>query len=138
MSLKNFVKKYQCILLVDDDDVSNMLTEIEIKTSGLSENVEIAYDGAEGLSKLKEFLKDKSNNLCPELILLDISMPVMGGFEFLQEFNELDFDHKPGVVILTSSRNPKDIARSNTFNIIGFLNKPFSAYELQTIIQNRA
>jgi CheY-like chemotaxis protein len=124
--------KLKNILLIDDDYMSNMLTATEIKKSDLAEHVEIAHHGEEGLNKLKS----RKRNIHFELILLDFNMPVMDGFEFLQKFNELDLHPKPKVVVLTSSHDPKEIARANEFNITGFINKPFYASKLNPILQN--
>jgi CheY-like chemotaxis protein len=134
MQIKNKPKmnKFRCILIIDDDEVSNYLTEITIRNESLTERIETALNGEEGLMKFKKL--SKNGNAIPDLILLDISMPVLDGFGFLQKFNELEIDHKPKVVMLTSSHNPKDILRVKEFNITGYLNKPFSAAELRHLI----
>ena len=92
------MNKFKCILVIYDDEVSTYLTEITIKEKGLAEKVETALNGKEGLNKLKKLHK-KGRNGTPELILLDLSMPVLDGFGFLQKFNELKLEHKPNVVI---------------------------------------
>lgn len=127
------MKKYKFILLIDDDEVSNYLTEITLKTEGLAEKIETALNGEEGLSKLKNIYGDGRIEK-PELILLDISMPVLDGFGFLQKFNDLELTQKPKVVILTSSRNRKDMAKIKNYNIAGYLNKPLSADEFRYLV----
>jgi CheY-like chemotaxis protein len=127
------MNEFKCILLIDDDEVSNYLTEITIKSEGYAGRIETALNGEEGLSKLENL---QSDNIIPELIILDISMPVMDGFTFLQKFNELNMENKPKVVILTSSRNPKDLVRINELKVIGYLNKPFSADEFKNLISD--
>lgn len=127
------MNKYKYIFIIDDDEVSTYLTEITLKAEGLADKVETAFNGEEGISKLKKLSKNGKNGI-PELILLDLSMPVLDGFGFLQKFNELEIENKPKVVILTSSSNPKDILRMKEFNILGYLNKPFSAYELRHLM----
>jgi CheY-like chemotaxis protein len=123
----------KCILLIDDDEISNYLTEITIKEHGLALKVETALNGEEGLDKLKALIKDRNEEI-PILILLDIKMPVMDGFGFLEKFNELDLENKPTVVILTSSLNPKDMLLAKEFDIKGYLNKPLSADELRNLL----
>jgi CheY-like chemotaxis protein len=135
MQVKNKPKmnKFRCILIIDDDEISNYLTEITIKTEGLAGRIETALNGEEGLNKLKNLDKNGMNGK-PDLILLDISMPVLDGFGFLQKFNEIKLDEKPKVVMLTSSHNPKDILRVKEFNITGYLNKPFSTAALMQLM----
>jgi CheY-like chemotaxis protein len=127
--------KFRCILIIDDDEVSNYLTEITIKAEGLAERIETALNGEEGLLKIKSLEKNGRYEK-PDLILLDISMPVLDGFGFLQKYNELKLENKPEVVMLTSSNNPKDILRVKEFNIKGYLNKPFSPAELRNLMIN--
>jgi CheY-like chemotaxis protein len=126
------MNKLKCILLVDDDEVSNYLTEITIMDEGFAEKIEIAFNGEEGLKKLKAL--HKAGGVMPELILLDLKMPVMDGFEFLKHFKKMDMENKPEIAILTSSLNPKDRARVSDSGTLGYLNKPLSAAGLRQII----
>lgn len=120
--------KFKNILIIDDDVINNMFTSDELIRSQLVENVEIAYDGQEGLNKLKEFTLHNTN--FPELILVDVNMPIMDGFEFLEKLNELDLHPKPKVVMLSSSLHPKDINRSIILGALGYLEKPFTTKKL--------
>lgn len=129
------MNKFKHILIIDDDEVSTYLTEITIKSEGLAEKVDTALNGEEGLNKLKKSHNHVENGT-PELILLDLSMPVLDGFGFLQKFDVLEIGNKPKIVILTSSSNPKDMLRVKEFNILGYLNKPFSADELRHLMDN--
>jgi CheY-like chemotaxis protein len=127
------MNKLKCILIVDDDEVSNYLTEITIKDEDLAEKIEVALNGEEGIKKLQDLHKATDGEM-PELILLDLKMPVMDGFEFLQQFHELVMENKPEIAIVTSSPNPKDRARVSDFGILGYLNKPLSAAGLIQVI----
>ena len=75
--------KYKKILLVDDDETSNFLNELLIKGMDIVEEVSIASNGQEALN----YLENESGSF-PQLIFLDLNMPVMDGFEFLEAFEK--------------------------------------------------
>src|SRR5690349_21856688 len=125
------MNKLNCILLVDDDKINNYINERLIKKLSLSNEVKITFNGKEGL----EFIKDhciQNNNACPELILLDINMPVMDGFEFLKEFESLQLSNrnKVNITILTSSQNHKDLETLRALGNFDYINKPLTEEKL--------
>lgn len=89
------------VMIVDDNEGDQLLTEIEIKEFDPSVEIHKAYDGQEALDKLNEMEKQ------PDVILLDINMPHMDGLEFLKHYNKCE---KKGVVVamLTSSEQDRD------------------------------
>jgi len=90
-----------------------------------------ASDGKEALAILTEKQINK-----PNIIFLDINMPVMDGFQFLEEFYKLGFAgmEEVKIVILTSSNSPKDVAFADKYNISGYLNKPLSKEKLEDVL----
>lgn len=137
----NMKKKLNCILLVDDDEATNFFNKIIIDKSGVAEHVEITWNGREALEYLTNKGKytgqnDKYPN--PDLILLDINMPKMDGWDFLDEYEKLDDEQKARIIIvmLTTSFNPDDKERAEKIPIInGFKNKPLSANMLNEILE---
>lgn len=125
--------KIACTLLVDDDDTANYLNQLLFKRLGVTEKLLVAHNGLEALELLTRHC---SGAECPALILLDINMPIMDGFEFLEAYEQLDFAQKQSVVIvmLTTSLNPNDVARVQRANIAGLINKPLTKQALQEII----
>lgn len=115
-----------CVLLIDDDDVNNFINARILKKLSISENIKVCPNGEEGLRYLHH-LASCSEEL-PDLILLDINMPVMDGFEFLEHFSNLNFNEKrPVVIMLSTSSNEKDLHQLNQYPYVaGYLNKPLN------------
>ncbi len=135
------MKKFKCILLIDDDSINNFLNRRLLAKMDLADNIEIANNGREAIDYIDEYCK--SNNAsekkcCPELILLDINMPVMNGFEFLSTFQTLDvYDHtKVKIVVLTTSSNEKDTLKIRDFGITDYITKPLTVEKIQNVLQN--
>src|SRR6478735_15773 len=96
------MKKIDKILLVDNDSVNNYLNTRLLKKLEIANEINVALNGKEAINHI-----NKSNS-CPELILLDINMPVMDGFEFLNSY-KTHTSSEPVIVVLTTSSNEKDI-----------------------------
>lgn len=128
------MEKLKCTLLVDDDSINNYLNERLLKKLNISEEVKVALNGSEAIEVIKSRIETNQN--IPELILLDINMPVMDGFEFLQNYNGLNFPNKNCVIIvmLTTSTNPKDTERLNNSGISGYVNKPLTESKLKEVL----
>ncbi|WOK07688.1 response regulator [Imperialibacter roseus] len=122
------------IILVDDDEISNFLSISLIRK--IDPEIEIIpfRNGKEALDYLKnEGLSKRRSNL----ILLDIRMPVMNGFEFLEEIHNSDLKIKDfmRVVILSSSDNPRDLERAKSFEVLGYINKPLKEESICTYLK---
>lgn len=117
------MNKLSCILLVDDDQTTNFTNQLLLEDLELTDKILVAHNGKEAIEVIKQACADE---YCPQLILLDINMPVMNGFEFLEAYERLDLAHKQSVVIvmLTTSMNPKGMARLKQVQIKNVLNKP--------------
>ena len=130
-------KKLDCILLIDDDKPTNYFHKIIINDSGLTERVIAIQSGQEALEYLGQ--KEEGQYPRPDLIFLDINMPAMDGWEFLEEYNKLDKNKKAKILIimLTTSINPEDEKKAKEINLInGFQRKPLSVEMLEKIIDN--
>src|SRR4051794_16614637 len=96
--------KFKHVLLVDDDYVSNFIADHLLTKLDICDNVSFCRNGDEAL----KFLKDNPDDF-PELIFLDINMPVMDGFEFIETFRELHLDdNNTRIIIYTSSFSQSD------------------------------
>ncbi|HKI89005.1 MAG TPA: response regulator [Draconibacterium sp.] len=132
------LKGLNCILLVDDDEVSNYLNKLLIEKSGIDVDVEVALNGLTALQYLTSTGEFNRNAAFPKpaLILLDINMPRMNGWEFLDEYEKLDEDKKGGIIIamLTSSNNADDVNTAlNEYELPAYIYKPLTSEKLQEL-----
>ena len=127
--------QFNTVLIIDDDEISNFVSHKLIEQSQFAKNI-ISYDSAESaLSFIQEKIKNDIDNL-PDLILLDINMPIMNGWMFLEEYSVLmeGVNKKVELYMLSSSVYSKDfdIASKNEF-VSGYLVKPLSKDKLEEI-----
>ncbi|MBO9700965.1 MAG: response regulator [Sporocytophaga sp.] len=130
-------KKFNKVLLVDDDKINNYINLRLIRRIGLSEEIIVTNNGQEAINYLKKCGKKD----LPTLILLDINMPVMDGFEFLEEFEKQDLNtvERPMIVVLTTSTNTNDIKKVESSPIAaGYINKPLTEENLLGFIRRNA
>ncbi len=120
------------ILIVDDDDTTRFLIKRVIRSVDQENQILMAGNGEEALSMLN---KACSTNNCPELVLLDINMPVMNGFEFLQELQNSSIAAcSLKIAILTSSNNPIDYLMAYEYPVIAFLEKPLTQDKFKSVM----
>lgn len=128
-------RELKCIMLIDDDQHDNFFHEREIKKSNLSTVVITRDSGLDAIEYLKSMKENK--DIQPDLIFLDINMPVMDGWEFLLEFSRLDKEihSEVKIMMLTTSNNPVDKLRATAWSFVsGYLNKPLTKGILEDII----
>ncbi len=127
-----------CVLLIDDDDATNYINERlinKLECTGRIVKYRTAY---QALEYIKEHLITDENCQGPILILLDLNMPVMNGWEFVEEYNKLQVrdDRDIKLVVLTTSMNPDDRTQAlATDGVNDFVNKPLTAEALQGLIE---
>ncbi|HTJ50186.1 MAG TPA: response regulator [Cyclobacteriaceae bacterium] len=124
------IKKLNCIMLIDDNPDDNFFHERVIKKCDAAENVIIMQSASVAL----EYLKSKPA-ISPDLIFLDINMPGMNGWEFLNEYNMLDksLQHQVIIIMLTTSENPDDQIKAVNITT-DFKTKPLTKVMLEEII----
>jgi len=127
--------KFKSVLLVDDDDATNFLHSFYFEEWGYADKIYTALNGQEALDFLNT--NEEFNNNEPSLILLDVNMPVMNGFEFMKAYEHLDPSKKATyvVVMLTSSLHPNDQAKANDLpDLKSYLNKPLEKDQLDKML----
>lgn len=122
------------VLVVEDDPVCSMLAQKVLKLIGLDKQLYTANNGKEALEIFNRCFCGEIG--LPDLILLDLNMPIMDGFQFIQAYKKLQFPHKEKVliVITTSSVDDHDIERAKELGIKYYLEKPISELVLKSII----
>ena len=125
-----------CVLLVDDDQTTNYLNRLLLKRLAVADELLVAQNGLEALEVLRAH-RHRPDSAEPVLVFLDVKMPVMDGFEFLQAYEQLRAEDKAETVIvmLTTSLHPHDVERMQQLNIAGFLNKPLTKEKIDAVLQ---
>ena len=131
MKVKKPVARYKTAMLIDDNEIDNLINEKMIEGCNFAERVYVYTSGKGALEYLKNLERDKTINkdLVPDIIFLDINMPVMDGFQFIEEYKKLDNyeKHRSIIVMLTTSINPSDREVSEKDEaILKFINKPLN------------
>lgn len=134
-------QKLNCVLIVDDDEPTNFISRMLIENAGCAEYIYIAQSGKEALNYLtcsKNF-EGKNNILpSPDLIFLDINMPAMNGWEFLDKFKKLNKKNEDNIILvmLTTSLFPEDKFRASEIpEISAFEKKPLTPEKLDIILK---
>ena len=126
------MNKFNCIMLVDDDSSTNRFHQIIIESLQITKKIVFSKNGQQALNyllKQEEFKTKNDDFINPDLILIDLNMPVMNGFRFLELFTKTEEFKKnnPKIIVLSTSLIPeeKEKIESNS-HIYKFLNKPLT------------
>lgn len=105
------------ILIIEDDEITNFITKLSLERLGFK-NIKIALNGQEGIDYLQ-------TNEAPDLIILDINMPVFDGWDFLEALNHQNLCQNVPLIITTSSARPQDRLKAFEFDsLMEYLEKP--------------
>jgi len=121
------MKKYKTVLMIDDNDIDGFVTKKIIEKSGFAKNVILKKSAVKALEYLKS--NDSSRKNFPDIIFLDLRMPEMDGFKFLDEFEKLNNDSSNNckIVVFSSSIDTDDYNRvKNNKFVKKYIRKPIS------------
>jgi CheY-like chemotaxis protein len=130
--------KYANVMLVDDSELDNFINEKIIESNHFAKKVYITSSAKSALEFINNLIimGEEYAEAYPDVIFIDINMPMMDGFQFIELFekNTERYKKKPKLVILTSSVYHEDIQRAKdiSHNIV-FLNKPLSSELLSSV-----
>lgn len=131
-------RKRTVVIIADDDPDDRLLIQDALNQACYSGTVKFVEDGAEILDYLyhRGNYSDHKSAPLPELVLLDLNMPKVGGMEVLEVIKSDPALRSIPVVVLTTSRQPEHVARSYQLGGNGFITKPSSYTELVSIMEN--
>jgi CheY-like chemotaxis protein len=111
------------ILIVDDDQVNNFVLKNIIQRAYPDALISIERDGRSALRFLNEL--DQNRKAFPGILLLDINMPIMSGFEFLDEYHKRFLNKEVSIYMVSSSISKFDQQKANSYsNVHGYITKP--------------
>ena len=128
-------EKLKCVLLVDDDEAVNFINRMVLSRVDCAERIDIAENGMEAIRYLEAQAVQGAPQ--PELIFLDINMPLLNGWEFLDKYIELKekLQAEASIVMLTTSSNPDDRSRAESMTEVkAFVSKPLTVEKLEGIM----
>lgn len=129
------MKKIDIVCIIDDDPTHVFVTKRSLQLGNFCESIMVFRNGKEAFDSLKAICL--AGERLPDLILLDINMPVWDGWNFLDEFMQIPIASKIIVYIITSSNNPEDIRRAEQYSLVSnFLIKPITIEKLQAELQD--
>lgn len=126
------MKTINTLCIIDDDDIFTLVAKKIVKLVDFCDETILFKNGHEALNYFQEL--DSQESLFPEVIFLDLNMPLMGGFDFLKELEKLKGKEETKVFIFTSSIDPEDQQKAMEFTIVEqFVEKPLTVDKLKLI-----
>lgn len=121
------------IFLVDDDHIYQFTAKKTLESMGLIERVSMFPDGEKALGFIKEHISEPEN--LPDIIFLDINMPIMDGWQFVDEFQRLSLPKKIALYMVSSSVDENDMKRSKEFGVIDdYIIKPVGRSRFEQLL----
>lgn len=122
------------ILCIDDDPITVMLCRKVIAKAEFAKVTDSAQNGEDALHYFDRLISEGTKDY-PQLILLDLNMPVMGGWEFLDNFSKAiytQYFNNTKVIVLSSTIDPQDVEKSKNYPmVIDFMSKPITTEMLE-------
>ncbi|MEM1220666.1 MAG: response regulator [Bacteroidota bacterium] len=129
-------QKLDCIVLVDDDEPTNFIHKIIIEETNCCKEIIVCEDGRSALQTLQD--RYTRNLTLPNIVFLDINMPGMNGWQFLDKYQVLDSMLRKEIVVvmLSTSKNPDDLRKANEHpSVASFCNKPLSEEMIFSLLE---
>lgn len=128
-------QEYINVLIVDDDEINNFIAAKLIKKVNELSSVQTSLNGLEGINYIKSLLDNQEK--MPDVIFLDINMPIMNGWEFLDEYEKIKslVQKETSIYMLSSSVYNDDIKKAETYTSVKkFISKPLTLEKLENLI----
>ncbi len=124
------------VLLIDDNDIDNYISNHVIESTHLAKKITAKSSALDALVYLKSI--EQTGGKFPDIVFLDVRMPKMDGFDFLEKFNEFpeSLTRACKVILLTSSMHPDDKVRARQNPLVKkFLNKPLTSELVESLVK---
>ncbi|MFI5450881.1 response regulator [Pedobacter sp. UC225_61] len=122
------------LLVIDDDDINIFIIKKIVEKTGYDINMVSKSNGQQAIAYLNDVIS--ANQPLPHLILIDINMPVMNGWEFVEAYQTLGIEQRVDLYILSSSVYENDIEKTKSYSTVkGFISKPLSIERLKELIK---
>lgn len=131
---------YRKVLCIDDDPIALLLSKLVLTKANFASEIVPLHNGEEASNYLA--LNETKNNYDSNqnlIVFLDLNMPIMDGWEFLEKFQSQYYVNYPNIkiILLTSSVDPSDKERANQFpTVLEFISKPLSKEVLSRLVEN--
>lgn len=123
------------LLVIDDDDINIFIIKKIVEKTGFDIEMSAKGNGQQAVDYLQDCLKN--NKTLPDLILIDINMPVMNGWEFVEAYTTLGITKEVDLYILSSSVYENDIEKTKSYvSVKGFISKPLSMERLTELLKD--
>lgn len=130
-----YMKDTAMIYIIDDDEIFQFITKKSFERLERKDELHFFLNGEDALQSIKEFISD--GKPLPDLIFLDINMPIMDGWDFLAELEALidGSEKKPNIYMVSSSIDDKDLVKSKTYSMIkDYIVKPIKDVNIKEIL----
>ncbi len=132
------MKKFNNVYIIDDDKIFHFIINKLLVKNDINANLSFFHNGLEAIHQIREDLK--SDELLPDLILLDINMPILDGWQFLEEYQQIrkHFTNEPEIYLISSSDNVMDTDKAKEFGdvIKDYVLKPVNNQDIESIFAN--
>ncbi len=133
------LKKIQRTCIIDDDPIFIYGTRRIMKEVNFCDNILVFNNGQDAIEGLKELIAQGED--LPEVLFLDLNMPIMNGWEFLEDFEKIPNPNGKKVIIyiISSSIDPRDLERIRNYKMVNnYILKPLSPQDLENVLQDVA
>ena len=122
------------ICIIDDDPIFVFGSKILLRNNSFASDYLVCQNGKEALDVITPLIE--SEEKLPEVIFLDLNMPIMDGWEFLDEFGKISREREIRIYILSSSVDSRDIERAKKYDMVnGFIAKPLTDVKIKELAQ---
>lgn len=125
------MKQIDIVCIVDDDPIHVFTTKRALQLENVCKSIMVFKDGKEAFDRLRAI--HTSSDLLPDVILLDLNMPIWDGWDFLDEFTKIQTPKQIKIYITSSSESPEDLAKAKTYEAVSsFIVKPLTVEKLKS------